>query len=314
MKVKVISPSFKGQISEIITGVKALESAGFDVELGSEIINSKPRFTSPFERVKERTEELVSALLDESIDCIWCADGGSGAVYTLPGLYDAIDDIAKLRPRPLIGYSDITFIHALLCKYELPCFMGPMVCCYEPGQDKTLFECANYAKFMIQNKSAPIDFSQYVDQIRPCNGFGSGILYGGTFSCLSQVIGTRYSPNFFKSILLTEEHGPVTPGQHEYLLWFQTQRLFLSREISNLSCMIFGDIELNGPYNDEGEVFPSIWDTIDNSFDKFPIFTGFEYGHSNFSRPIPLGVDSKFEVSNSYLNFSTSGSFPRRFL
>ena len=60
---------------------------------------------------EERLADLNAAIRDDSIDGIWCVRGGYGAMRLLTGI-----DYAGLRdnPRPLIGFSDITALHAAI--------------------------------------------------------------------------------------------------------------------------------------------------------------------------------------------------------
>ena len=58
-----------------------------------------------------RLHDLNAALRDDTIDGIWCLRGGYGAMRLLP-LLDV--DAMRRRPRVLIGYSDITALHAVI--------------------------------------------------------------------------------------------------------------------------------------------------------------------------------------------------------
>jgi len=56
----------------------------------------------------ERAADLNHALADDAIDGIWCLRGGYGAMRILDHLdYGAL----RRRPKPLLGYSDVTALH-----------------------------------------------------------------------------------------------------------------------------------------------------------------------------------------------------------
>jgi muramoyltetrapeptide carboxypeptidase len=58
-----------------------------------------------------RRADLNEFAADDSIDAIWCIRGGYGAMRLLNGLdYTAWRD----HPRTLIGFSDITALHAAI--------------------------------------------------------------------------------------------------------------------------------------------------------------------------------------------------------
>ena len=55
----------------------------------------------------QRLADLNGALRDPKVDAIWCIRVG----YGLPRILDQVDfDAPARRPRPLIGYSDITAV------------------------------------------------------------------------------------------------------------------------------------------------------------------------------------------------------------
>ena len=57
----------------------------------------------------ERLQDLNAALADDHVDAIWCVRGGYGSMRILPHV-----DWTSLsrRPRALIGFSDVTALHA----------------------------------------------------------------------------------------------------------------------------------------------------------------------------------------------------------
>src|SRR5689334_4229226 len=58
---------------------------------------------------EHRLADLNRFLRDDSIDAIWCIRGGYGVMRLLEGI--DFDALAR-RPKPIIGYSDITALHA----------------------------------------------------------------------------------------------------------------------------------------------------------------------------------------------------------
>ena len=59
----------------------------------------------------DRLADLNAAIIDDSIDAVWCVRGGYGAMRIL----DQIDYAAmRRRPKPIIGYSDVTALHAAM--------------------------------------------------------------------------------------------------------------------------------------------------------------------------------------------------------
>ena len=71
-----------------------------------------------------RAEEWREAVADPEARAIFCARGGYGAMRLLPGI-----DPAPLlaRPKLLLGFSDVTALHALLNRAGLATVHGPGV-------------------------------------------------------------------------------------------------------------------------------------------------------------------------------------------
>lgn len=69
-----------------------------------------------------RLADLVSALENPAIDGIWCLRGGYGTMRLLHALEPEL--IARAN-KPLIGYSDITALHALWHRAGVVSFHGP---------------------------------------------------------------------------------------------------------------------------------------------------------------------------------------------
>src|SRR6476646_5116571 len=73
---------------------------------------------------EERLADLNTALADPAIDAVWCIRGGYGTLRLLDRVdYQAI----RSRPKPLIGFSDITaLLHAVTRQSGVISFHGPV--------------------------------------------------------------------------------------------------------------------------------------------------------------------------------------------
>mgnify|MGYP001343546102 FL=1 len=85
-----------------------------------------------------RLADLNHALTDPSIDAVWCLRGGFGVTRILDGV--AYGDFAA-RPRPVIGFSDITaLLVALSTTTGVVTFHGPMARAPLSGFSRSHFE------------------------------------------------------------------------------------------------------------------------------------------------------------------------------
>jgi len=70
-----------------------------------------------------RLADLHAALADDELAAIHCLRGGYGAMRLLDGIDT---DLLRAHPKLLIGYSDITALHALWALHGLPSLHAPM--------------------------------------------------------------------------------------------------------------------------------------------------------------------------------------------
>lgn len=57
---------------------------------------------------QQKAEILLEYLFDDTIDTIWAVRGGEGSADIIPYLHTYHDQIKQLKPKTLVGYSDIT--------------------------------------------------------------------------------------------------------------------------------------------------------------------------------------------------------------
>src|SRR6185503_20727122 len=122
---------------------------------------------------------------DESIDGIWCIRGGYGAMRLLDSLdYDAW----RRHPKTVIGYSDITAIHAAIGVHaDLVTYHGPT------------------ARGRLTDFSRASLRAAVVDGTQPCGaapdavtlhgGRARGRLAGGNLALIASLCGTPYAPS-----------------------------------------------------------------------------------------------------------------------
>jgi muramoyltetrapeptide carboxypeptidase len=153
-----------------------------------------------------RAEEWREAAADAEATAIFCARGGYGAMRLLPTL-----DPAPLlaRPKALVGFSDVTALHAALNRAGLATVHGPVLT--QLGRapedavrqlEAVLFGAPRPDAWGVPAPGAGIVAAQTV---RP--GRVSGPLLGGTLTLLAHLAGTPFAPPLDGAILLLEDVG-----------------------------------------------------------------------------------------------------------
>lgn len=84
-----------------------IESLGLVADVSPDIFSDAEEIYSNTDEF--RTNDLVSALLDDKVKVIWCIRGGSGCVRMIPHLEKTLP--ATINHKIFIGYSDATALH-----------------------------------------------------------------------------------------------------------------------------------------------------------------------------------------------------------
>lgn len=154
-----------------------------------------------------RLEEWREAVADPEATAIFCARGGYGAMRLLP----AVDPAPLLaRPKLLVGFSDITALHAVLNRAGLVTVHGPVVAQLGRLPDDALAHLEALLARTAPPAGAwdiPAPGAGLVASrvIRP--GRASGPLLGGSLAILSHLQGTPFAPRLDGAILFLEDVG-----------------------------------------------------------------------------------------------------------
>src|SRR5439155_23395808 len=106
----------------------------------------------------------------------------------------------QAHPRPLIGYSDITALHAAIGgRANLVTFHGPTA-----RQQVSAFSDASLRRAVVDGSNACGAAPAAVTLVR---GRARGHLVGGNLALLAALCGTPYAPRFDGGILVVEDVG-----------------------------------------------------------------------------------------------------------
>ena len=120
-KVALISPSYTTPDSNIQKTADVLKEWGFEPVIGKNV--GKLDAGKYAGTAQERADDIIAALKDTSIKAILTNRGGYGSIQ----LADLIDPkLVKDNPKWLIGYSDITTLHAMQTKAGVMSIHGNM--------------------------------------------------------------------------------------------------------------------------------------------------------------------------------------------
>jgi muramoyltetrapeptide carboxypeptidase len=144
---------------------------------------------------QQRLDDLNAAIRDDAIDGIWCVRGGYGAMRLLEQIqYDAL----RRHPKTLMGYSDITALHAAIGRRcDLVTYQAPVA-----RAELTPFTRDSLERAVVRQ----VDSCGAAEDARTLRGGQArGRLVGGNLALLAALAGTAFAPDYDQAIVVLED-------------------------------------------------------------------------------------------------------------
>jgi muramoyltetrapeptide carboxypeptidase len=300
MRLGIVAPSspvFEPSLAA--RGLRELRRCGFEVELAPHTGDYYGRLAGPDQ---DRADDLVAMLERPDIDGVVCLRGGYGAMRTALAM-----DLPRLRrlrgqrPKPFVGYSDITVIHSLLAS-ELGwvTFYGPMVTSFASVTEYTrnafLRTLTTPEGFVLD----PDPADPYVETLVP--GVATGEIAGGCLALLSDLIGTPWEPDFTDKIVFFESVR-TEPHQVES----QLAHLLAAGKLSACRGLVIGEHadcgpKTPGPTLGLEQIFEDLLTPL-----KIPTIYHLPLGHGASIATVPLGVPARLDADNRQVTVLDGG-------
>jgi muramoyltetrapeptide carboxypeptidase len=227
-----------------------------------------------------RLADLHAALAADDVAAIHCLRGGYGCMRLLPDIDTAL---LRARPKLLIGYSDITALHALWASEGLPSLHAPM-----PASDlvKPGREADEAALFALLRQGAPAGTvlapTLEAEGLRQA-GLAEGVLIGGNLSLVAALTGTPWAWNAHRAILFLEDVSEELYRADRYL-----QQLRLAGVLGVVAGFVLGSFT-------ESESPQALLRQTLLPLGK-PVLGGWPAGHGTPNRPLPLGLRVRLDA------------------
>jgi muramoyltetrapeptide carboxypeptidase len=228
-----------------------------------------------------RLGDMMRAMSDRAIDGIWCLRGGYGAMR----LIQNIDyDVFARAPKALLGYSDITALHAALwTRCGVITFHGPTA--RQPLSD---FSRDSIAR-AVGAHDDPCGNAPEARVIR--SGYARGPLGGGNLAVLSALCGTPFFPSLDGAIVVLEDiNEPV------YRIDRMFRHLLLAGALDACTAIAFGHCTSCSEESDDGA--RSLDDVLTETAEALgvPCIAGIPVGHIPEQWTLPLGAMAELDV------------------
>ena len=230
---------------------------------------------------EQRVADLNRAMRDDSIDAIWCVRGGYGAMRLLRSI-----DFRALasNPRPVIGFSDITALHAAIHREcGIVSFHGPTA----RGELSDFSRDSLVTAVVEQSDSCGIAEAGRVVR----GGRATGRLAGGNLALVTALIGTPWSVDFDGAILVLEDIDEAV-----YRVDRMMRQLLLAGALEKCAAVVAGDFK--PPAGETSEGNRTVDEVLAEAADEagIPCLAGAPFGHIHDQWTIPLGAVAELDV------------------
>lgn len=280
--VEIISPSSALADAELVVGARrTLEGWGLRVRVAPHALGRAGHFAGTD---AERLADLVHAVRDSEVKCILCSRGGYGVLRLLEAA-----DLAPLRQQPkwMIGFSDITALHAAFARVGCCSLHAPMA--------KALAH--SHSNKSVLTAMRGILFGQrtmdYKVEAHPMNrqGDASGRLFGGNLSLIYSMQATPFQFPAEGCILFIEDLS-----EKLYHIDRMMHNLRLSGMLSRISGLVVGQFTDMVPNVEFGQTLEEIVMSMVADY-GYPVCFNFPVGHVGNNVPLIEGASVHLSVT-----------------
>jgi muramoyltetrapeptide carboxypeptidase len=284
-------PLRRGDVVRVIAPAGPFEPAAFErgLEILSGRLGLRPRLRPDVAARlgylagddARRLEEWREAVADPEARAIFCARGGYGSMRLLP----SIDPAPLLdRPKLLVGFSDVTALHALLNRAGLATVHGPVVTQLGRAPD----DAVDHLEALLAGTAPrpgpwapPAPGAGLTGSAAVAPGRATGPLLGGTLALLSHLCGTPWLPSLEGAILAIEDVGEAPYRLDRYLT-----QLRLAGALDGVAGVAIG--QLSGCDGGDGAAAEVVRQAVKAL--GVPAVEGFPFGHEDRNLAFPLGA------------------------
>lgn len=278
-RIAICSPSSIVKPQQVHTALRVLQELGYDAYVAEHALNRHGTYAGTD---AQRLADLSQALTDPSVKAILCSRGGYGAVHLL----DALDRLPlRDNPKWVIGFSDISAIHALLSRHGIQSIHGSMTShlAKHMGVDddsRALFD-------ILTGQSVGYDWPAHRFNTP---GTATGTLLGGNLSVIADLIATPFNIIHPSTILFIEDVSePV------YKIERIIYQLRLSGILSRLKGLIVGRFTEYSPDVDNDSMESMIHSLV-KDYD-YPVAFHAPIGHVSHNIPLIVGATATLSVT-----------------
>ncbi|MBD5234738.1 MAG: LD-carboxypeptidase [Bacteroidales bacterium] len=282
-KIAICSPAGKINPDIVYQAAEVLRQQGWEPVIMPHALGENGYFSGTAD---ERFSDLKEAFTNPEIRAVLCSRGGYGVVHIM----DRLDELPlEDDPKWVIGFSDISALHALMAKHGIASIHSSMCAQILKGAD----DPDNATLFAILRGEKPVHIfdSHQLDR----QGIATGKLLGGNLAVLAELINTPYDILDPDTILFVEDVSePV----------YKIERIFyqlrLSGLLNKIRGLIIGQFTDYKPDANHADMESMISAAVAGY--KFPVAYNVPIGHVDHNIPVIESAEITLKVSPSGRN------------
>lgn len=276
-KIAILAPSGPVKRERVDGAAAVIRELGYEPVIYPTVDMHNGQFSGTD---RQRLADLRDAFLNPEIRAILCARGGYGIVHIL-------DSLASLPlekdPKWVIGFSDISALHALMASKDIASIHGSMAAHIARGMD----EPENVSLFQILTDTLPT--YEFESDPRNHQGYAEGRLMGGNLAVIQALINTPYDIIQPGTILFFEDVAePI------YKIERIMYQLRLSGILDKLAGLVIGQFTEYHP-GDNHTTMEEMFAEVLAPYPDLPVALNAPIGHVRHN--VPLVVSSRATIT-----------------
>ena len=293
--IAIVSPATTVKEEYVFGAERRLQEMGYKVRIMPGALGpSDGSYASSAER---RLQDLQDAVSDTDIKAILCARGGYGAVHLIEQ-FDA--ETLRRNPKWLIGYSDISALHAMMRRAGVASIHAPMA---KHLSIESEDDAAINALSQILSCKDSLTYNLDAHPYNVC-GEANGELRGGNLAVLAGLIGTEFdilTPDKEEDVILFIEDISEAIYSTERMLY----NLHLNGSLRRIKALIVGQFtETRADKNFESthSMIHSLLKRL--GYGDLPVSFDFPVGHVSHNMPMIEGSQCHIKITPHGVEFS----------
>lgn len=282
--IAIVSPASIPQRDDVLGACEVLKEWGYVPVLGEHVLTENGSFAGTIE---QRLADLHWALVSPNVKAIMCSRGGYGSIQVL---LEMRNGIFADNPKWIIGYSDISAIHATMTTEGVMSIHGNM--CAPLRSEK-----GNDARSVALRKLLGGELPYYKVDNDSLNraGVATGKLIGGNMAVLMDLACSRIDvlTNEDDYILFVEDVDESLQSLNRMIYRMKAAGIF--DRVKGLIVGRFANAPANKDFNHINEVFHSVIKDYD-----FPVCYNFPVGHVEENYPLIEGATVTLTIGDGY--------------